>query len=873
MTPEGIRNVINGLKQVQRQGSKANRESARGLNAVKRAAANLKKLLPTIGFAAVVTGIVAITRNAALAAEEMGQLAQITGTTAENLSIFRFQAERNKSTLEEQRVGLVTLAQNLERLREGNAAAAKSFADVTLEAEDFIGLDTVEAAFKIAKAIASIEEPARKTAIAKNLLGESGARLIPTLEDLAVKGFAGARAEAEKLGVVMSDQLVADVTAAQQALFDLQQQTKGLALTFVGELAPAITQAMSTVADETQGTGLSAVKAFARGVGAFLALIINAFRLLAQAVTSSFTVIFQTVGLTLAATGAAAAQAIRGNFSAAASIIREGFADIRRINREESKKILDDFNKLLHDIRLPPERAKPRTAAGDGGGVGIVADQGLIKVRLDAVRKRLDAELKLQQEKLKAEAEADERAFKVALISLDEFFDRRRARIERQAALEVTSLRAQRAAVAATIDETLVGPQAEAERLRKLIEIAQFDAQIRLRQLALARELAGIEGDRRDEMRSLADEQIQTANDLDELEGRRHAVFQRNLKQEIRDVQELGRRAGETAAEITATVDRLRSARTTRFDFDEVTRRGQEALEAFRRDSEQIQLAQQAGVIGQLEGERQLIELQRKRLGVLRELADAALKAAAATGDPDLIRRAQAYADSIAGIEASFQAATDSATRLKNAGIEAFEAGLADLLSNIQDIESLEDAFKSLARTVAQTMQRIAAEILAQQATLALLRAFGGGGGGGGGALHGGYVRGYAGGGDIAAPRLPLRGPDNIPILAQKGEFMMRRARVSEPGALAFLRAWNTGHFTLRQALTMPRFQTGGLVGPEAPAGGPVGTGRDGRNLRIINLLDPNLVTDALNSAAGEDAVLNIMDRNSERLSRLSGTR
>ena len=150
-----------------------------------------------------------------------------------------------------------------------------------------------------------------------------------------------------------------------------------------------------------------------------------------------------------------------------------------------------------------------------------------------------------------------------------------------------------------------------------------------------------------------------------------------------------------------------------------------------------------------------------------------------------------------------------------------------------------------------------------------MLRAFGGGGGilgTVGTGRRGGYIRGYAGGGDIAGPRLPIKGPDKIPILAAQGEFMMRSSRVQEPGALDFLRNWNSGRFTLRQAMMLPRFQSGGLVGAAQPIGERAQEGNRGANIRMVNVVDPELALAALDTPSGEEVILNIISRNGDKI-------
>lgn len=864
LTPEGIKEVLAGLRKVQEEAKKAERASKRGLGGFAKQLGALKRFLPTLGFGAAVAGIVAMGRQALKAAKDLKELSIETGASAENLSVLIALSSEFSDSSADAQTTLVRLNQQLIKLRNGVTSAGDAFAQLDLGGEDFINLDSVEAVEKVAIALSKIDDPIRKVAAAQQLLGKAGVRLLPTLEKLAEQGLAGATDKAKELGLFMSSQLVEDAAAANRALKKIGDSSKALALSFISELAPAITQAMTEVSDATAGKGLSAFRIFGKGVGKILGAIVNLFRLFAGVVNSTF----ELVGTTIGALFASLSQAVRGNFAEAKTIISEGFADIAEINRKASLKINDDLGKLVNDLINDPPKVEidPEVTLKTPDPIEFKA---IVAARLAAAKSRAKSELALQRELLTAQEDANQRAFDQNLISLQQFTDKRREILQRAAAVEIAALQLSRDAIAATVDTTSVGPSADAARIRATEEIAALNNRIQVRQLALSRELAELEGDRIDAARSVADAQAGTAIELAELEGRRHDAFTRHLAQEIRDIRELGIRAGQTAAEIEATVDRFTQARTSRFNFDEVSRAAEAALDSFSRDAAQIRLDQESGVTTQFTGELRLIELQRQRLEVLNKLAQASLDAALATGDPQLIRQAEAYKQSIDAIAASLKAATDTTFQLKQGGLEAFEEGLSSLLANIQDVESLEDAFKSLARSVANSLQKIASEILARQAIFALLGAFGGGGGILGSIATGrtgGYIRGYAGGGDIAGPRLPLKGPDKIPILAAEGEFMMRRSRVKEPGALDFLRSWNSGRFTLRQAMMLPRFQSGGLVGAAQPIGERAEKDNRGANIRMVNVVDPELALAALDTPSGEEVILNIISRNGDRI-------
>jgi hypothetical protein len=811
----------------------------------------------------------------------MGKLAQRTGASTENLSVFVREAELADATVGDVQQGLAGLSTNLEKLRRGEDGAIEGFRNLGLAAEDFTGLDTVEAAVKIGQSLAAIEDPARRAALAKETLGRAGIALIPTLLDLADKGFANATAEARKLGLVIDQDLANAAQAANDSFTVVKQQVQGLALQFVAGLAPAITQAMTTFSDETGGRGVESMQTFGRVTGRVIGLLVNLFRFLAGIAGTTF----EIVGGAIATQAAAMTAALQGNFSEAVTIVKEGFTDIAAAADEGLKNAIADAQEIVRDLSEDPPKIEPRVRVQpdvDIEGGDELNTAAVRRAQLDAIKKRLEDELALQKAANDALLEENERAFEQGLLSLQQFTDRRREVLERQAAAEIAALEQQRAALAASTPQG-TGSAAEAERLKIATELGSLDNDIRLRRLELARDLAEVEADQIEKAKKLGDEQRALSVTLAELEGRRHDAFTANLEDELQQVRELLTRAGQGAAEIEATLQRLSQARTARFDFEEQTRAGEAALEAFNRDAELIRRDAEAGITSQLEGERRLIELQRERLAVLEQLAAAALEAARATADPELIAQAQQYADSVAQIRVSFESAANAGRMLRNAGIDAFQAGLADLLANAHEIESLEDAFKSLARTVVGTLQQIAAELLARKFVLALLGGGTGGGGAGGfaslfgGAKRGGYLRGYAGGGTIGGDALPIAGPDKYPILAAKGEFMMRASRVREPGALAFLHAWNSGRFTLADAMRMPRYQTGGLIGaaPAAAEADPAddrgGRGGARDRLRIVNVLDDRVISDAMSSPAGEKVLVNFIQRNSSQIRSLLG--
>lgn len=964
LSQEGLKEVLFALRELQKEGAKTNRAAAGGVGLVSNAVKDLKALLPTLGLAAVVGGFAALTKQAVATADATGKIQQRVGGTVEDISGLTLAFRTNESSQQGLQDALQKTSNLIAEVKAGNEETAASLAAVGVSAEAFASADAPRALEQIAKGLAAIPPGAERAAAAQKLFGKNSRELLVALDAVGEQGIDAFIERARELGVLIDEDLAKAAARANDSLGIIRIQAEGLATQFAAGLAPAVADAMETFSTAITGEGINGMRTFGQVVGFIIRAVVTLFVGLGKEIGATIAKIGTFVSSVIEASKAIA----QGDLAGATDALRRGAERRLAIERD----LQADLAKLGKDLFAGPSAGGGRGGAG-GGEVATQAAADAKKAadaRAAAQKAALATELKIQQEYLKSAEQANLRSYEQGLISLDEYYGKRHELAQRAAEIEIAALQAERAQVTrALAAATPASGASEADRIKLRQELARINGEIAAKEIQTQRELAALAADEVDAQKALTKERNELATRLDELEGRRHAAFQRNLEEEIRQIRELGVRAGQTAAEIESQVARFSAARTGQFNAEEATRAGTAALQAFQRDQEQIRRDIESGIISQLEGEQRLIQLEAQRIEGLRELAKQMLAAAAATGDPEQIERAQQFSDSIGQIEASYRAATDMAAQFRQAGIESFQGGLESLLANAQKLESVEDAFRQLALTVAQSMQQIAAEIISKQATLALLNAFGLGtgglgaggagaataaatetaagtaqtaqlqvaatqltaggasisagaasalgsatqliaggssitaaaaalsaaaiqlqaaatqlqiansigvaSGGGAGAFKGGLIRGYAGGGEVWGKKLPISGPDKIPIMAQEGEFMMRRSRVREPGALSFLRAWNTGQFTLRQALRMKRYAEGGEIGPgstAAPSGGGGASSEQGGNsLRIVNVLDPELVNEALASASGERTMLNVIERNSQTVKRMLG--
>ncbi len=861
LSPEGVQEVIAGLRKVQAEGARANRSAAQGTGLVANALREVKALLPTLGVAAVVGGFVGLARGAYNSAEAMARLQVKVGGTAEELSALTSTFRDNELDQATLQKALTKTQVLLDDLRNGSTSAAAKVEALGLSARDLQGLSTPRALEKLSQALARI--PADRTAKGVEIFGREAADLIPALVAVGREGLDPLIAKLAKTGKLLDQDLVDAAAAADDAMDALRNQAEGIGNQFAAGFAPQATAALEQISSALTGDGINSMRKFGEVVGFTLRFVIT---------------LFQMAGREIGARAAELAARFRGLGDAAGALARGDLAGIRaafqRSRREVDSiraELAADQRALLDKLATPPG-PRERGKREDGGRSEEVAEEArrLAAARAAASKQARTAELAVSKAADKAELDAAKEAHEQGLLALADYFTRRRAIIARQGAQELALLRAERSELAARLAVEAGPGSTEDARIKLRGELAAINAQIRAKEIEGRAELAALDAEEAAAARRLGEERLSIAGQLADAENDRHAAFMLNIADEIQRIRLLGAQAGQSVEEIESTVSRLMAARTAGFNLEDAQRRGSAALEKFDRDAARIQRDQESGILSQVEAQQRLLQLQTAALPVLRALADETLRAAQATGGADAIQRAQDFADSIDQIAASYRAATDVGARFRQGAIESFQTGGQTLLQNAQQIESVGDIFKSLARTIVESLQRIAAEILAQQATFALLRLFGIGGAAAPRAQTGGVVVQKKAAGDvIAGPQLRIPGPDKVPILGQVGEFIVRRARVMQPGGLQLLRAFNDGRVSAAQLMRWPRFAEGGTVGA-APVS-PTATSNAESGPRIINLLDPSLVSQYLATADGERAVVNIITRNRDKLRALQG--
>jgi hypothetical protein len=208
-----------------------------------------------IGKAMLIAGT-AITAPLLIAAQQfasmgstLNDVAARTGAGVEALQQFKYAADQTGASLEDVEVGLKKMAKAIFEAETGSKAAKQSLASIGLTIADLRGLSPEAQFRKIAAGLSSISDPSARAAVAMELLGKSGTKLIPMLADLNEL-----TEHYQSLNATFSAEDIARADQFGDTLDDLTLQFRALVFHVGAAVAQAIqpfahslTQAMSQV--------------------------------------------------------------------------------------------------------------------------------------------------------------------------------------------------------------------------------------------------------------------------------------------------------------------------------------------------------------------------------------------------------------------------------------------------------------------------------------------------------------------------------------------------------------------------------------------------------------------------------------------------
>lgn len=183
--------------------------------------------------------------------EQLDNFQKKTGVGVEASSALKAEAESMGISFETVGGSIKKMQVNIAGMAGDTKKANEALKPLGLTFKDIQNLKPEEQLFKLGDAIAKIKDPAEKTALANQLLGKSGADLLPIFNNGAAS-LEEFKKKAQELGILLTQEAIDKAQAADTAFDKLAFTFKGLEQTIAIALAPAITDLVNKISPLVQ---------------------------------------------------------------------------------------------------------------------------------------------------------------------------------------------------------------------------------------------------------------------------------------------------------------------------------------------------------------------------------------------------------------------------------------------------------------------------------------------------------------------------------------------------------------------------------------------------------------------------------------------
>lgn len=203
-----------------------------------------------IGVAAAATAFGVLIKNAIDAGDQLNKLSQKVGISVETLSTLKYAAQLNDVSISTLQTSLAKLSKNMNDFSQGTGEAKDSFIALGIKVTD--GQQNLRNAdsilFELADKFKTMPDGTRKTAYAMEILGRSGAEMIPFLNQ-GREGIAKLQEEARKLGLEMSTKTAREMEQFNDTLTRIKGSAEGAAVSIISAFGPVMVSILNHFAE------------------------------------------------------------------------------------------------------------------------------------------------------------------------------------------------------------------------------------------------------------------------------------------------------------------------------------------------------------------------------------------------------------------------------------------------------------------------------------------------------------------------------------------------------------------------------------------------------------------------------------------------
>lgn len=218
---------------------------------------DIGKKLSGLGAAITAPLLLAAKRFATLG-DEVNKASGRTGIAVEELSSLKYAADQSGSSLEDVEVAVKKMSNVLFDAANGSKSAAETLAALGITLKELQGLSPDEQFRLFAERLSRIQDAGTRTALALEIFGKAGTRLLPLIADGAT-GIAALEARAKALGIVIGKDDAEAATRFGDSLDDLLKQLNALIFN-IGAAVARVLQPMADAAIEITASIIGWVK-------------------------------------------------------------------------------------------------------------------------------------------------------------------------------------------------------------------------------------------------------------------------------------------------------------------------------------------------------------------------------------------------------------------------------------------------------------------------------------------------------------------------------------------------------------------------------------------------------------------------------------
>ena len=217
--------------------SSLNRSLKRARARLKAFGASVRKLgvRAFAASAAILAPLAAATKIFASTGDQLDKMAARTGVSVEALSELGFAAEQSGADVETLENGIRVMQRTINDAQRGLSTATDAFAALGLSAQQLATLSPEDQFQAIADAISGVEDPSKRAALAMQVLGKSGTKLLPLLGNIREL-----RQQASDLGLTISTKDASNAAVLSDTLSILGRTARVAAFEVGASLAPSI---------------------------------------------------------------------------------------------------------------------------------------------------------------------------------------------------------------------------------------------------------------------------------------------------------------------------------------------------------------------------------------------------------------------------------------------------------------------------------------------------------------------------------------------------------------------------------------------------------------------------------------------------------